>query len=170
MNPAWLLYLGSGLQIASNVFGAKQAIDQGKYEADILRYQARYLDAQKRIEEARIKRTLRQTLSTQKAATAASGFRTDVGTPIDIQIDSEMQADLDIALMRSAGSMEQLRLNTQAHMARAEGYGMAAGLYSRALGAGVDTLLSYGSRHGWFEPKTKITVPQLTERQRRLGV
>lgn len=157
------------MQFGANVFGARSAVKQSKYQQDILSYQAKYLEATRKIEEERIRRDLRKILGAQRAATAASGFTME-GTPLELQVDSEMQADIDIALLRQAGSMEQLRLRTEGRMARAEGEGMASGLYLRAGSAALETLLSQGARHGWFEPRNKITVPKLTERQMRLGV
>lgn len=154
-----LLLIGSGaIKVGANIFGGIQAIKQSKYQQDILQYQAKYLQSAQKIEEEKIRRNVRQIISAQRAATAASGFVPDVGTPLELQVDAEIQGDIDIALLRQAGSIEQLRLMTQGHMARAEGYGISSGLYWKAGAAGLDTLLSIGSRHGWFKPAEKKVV------------
>ena len=159
MDPGTLMLIAGGaIRAGANIFGGYSAIKQGKYQQDILQYQAKYVEAAAKIEEERIRRELRRVLGAQRAATAAAGFQPDAGTPLELQIASEMEADIDIALLRQAGSMEQLRLATQGYAARAEGYGLGAGLYFKAGGSALETLLSQGARHGWFEPKTK-TVP-----------
>jgi len=166
-----LLLLGGGaVKMGGSIYGAINAAKMGKYQSDILGYQANYEAAAQKIDEERIRQDLRKIIGTQRATTAASGFQADVGTPLELQVQSEMEADLDIALLRMNGSIEQLRLSTAGRMAKAEGYGLAAGLYGKATAAGLDTLLAQGARHGWFEPKNKIEVPKLTERQLRLGV
>ena len=148
-----MLVAGSAIRSYSQMYGASQAIKQGKYQQDILNYQSKYLEAAQAIEEERIRRDVRKVISSQRAATAASGFAGGIGTELDLETSAEIQADIDIALLRQSGSIEQLRLNTQGHMARSEGYGIAAGLSGGVTAGALDTLLSVGSRHGWFKKK-----------------
>lgn len=166
-----LKLLGFGIQSITSVLGAKEAIKQSKYYQDILRYQANYEAALNKINEDRLRRDIRKVIGAQRSETAASGFQADTGTPLELQIDTEVQGDLDIALMRSSGSINQLRLQNQGQLARAEGYGIAAGLLTNASYAGLNALIDAGSRSGWFaQSKKTITVPKVTERQKRLGV
>jgi len=151
-----LLIGGVGLRAGANIYGGYSSIKQGKYQQDILQYQADYLAVAGKIGEERLRRQLRQIVGAQRAATAAAGFQADSGTPLELQIASEMEADIDIALLRQAGSMDQLRLSLQGAAARAEGYGLASGMFFSAGAAGLDTLLSQGARHGWFKPAKKI--------------
>ena len=153
MDIGTMLLIGGGaIQAGASIYGGQSAIKQGKYQQDILQYQAKYIEAASKIEEEKIRRQLRKVIGAQRAATAAAGFQADAGTPLELQIASEMEADLDIALMRQAGSIEQLRLMTQGYAARAESYGLASGLYFDAGATALDTLLAQGARHGWFKP------------------
>ena len=185
--PGTLLLLGgTALRIFSNMKGAKEAIKQSKYQRDIIGYESKYLEAAQKIEEEKLRRNVRNVISAQRAATAAAGFQGGVGTPLELEIATEIQGDIDMALLRAAGNIEQLRLNTEGRVARAEGHGIASGLYGRASAIGIDTLLSSAARHGWFKPKGK-TIPKrsrveglsvdpgrqkvmLSQRQQRFGV
>jgi hypothetical protein len=152
MAGALMQLAGSGMRVIGNIYGAQTAIKQSKYQQDILEYEARYLAAAQKIEEERIRRDVRKVLGMQRASTAASGFAWS-GTPEELAISTEIQGDIDIALLRSAGNIERMRLTTRGHLARSEGYGMAAGLYGSAAAGGFDTLLSQAARHGWFKKK-----------------
>lgn len=151
---ATLMLLGGGaIQAGSQMFGAAEALKQSKYQQDILNYQARYIDAATKIEEAKIDREVKRTISAQRAQTAASGFQADSGTPLELQIDTEMQGAIDKAILRQSGGLEKLRLQTAGRMTRAQGYGQAAGLYGGAAGSLLNTGMIYGAREGWFSPK-----------------
>ena len=154
MDFGTLLMVGGGaIKTGLNWYGASAAIKQSKYKQDVYEWQARYVDAASRIEEAKIRRDVKKVISAQRAGTAASGFQADTGTPLELQIASEMEGDLDIELLRMSGGMEKLRLQSAGDATRAEGYGIAAGLYARATATSLDPLLAAGQRHGWFKKK-----------------
>jgi hypothetical protein len=144
-----LLLVGTGMQMASQSYGAWSALKQSQYQQDIAKYAARYSAAAQKIDEQRLKRNVRQVVSSQRSATAAQGFE-NTGTPQELEIETQMMGELDMALLRMSGGIERLRLQTGGTMARAEGYGLAAGLAGRAAGTGLNTLLTYGTRAGWF--------------------
>lgn len=151
MNPGLMLMLGGGLLSAGgSAYGGLMAVKQGKYAADILDYQAKYIEAANKIDIAKIDMARDKTISAQLAQTAASGIRTDVGAPLEIQAETEILADIDKQLLRQAGGIEKLRYQTQAHMAKAQGYGTGSAMYARATGSLLDTAMSYGQREGWF--------------------
>ena len=155
MNPGLMLMIGGGLLSAgASAYGGLMAAKQGKYAADILEYQAKYVDAVSKIETAKIDLARDKTLSAQKAATAASGIRTDVGAPLEVAAETEIMADIDKQILRMSGGIEKLRYQTQASMAKAQGYGIGSALYARATGSLLDTAASYGQRAGWFSEKT----------------
>ena len=154
MDYGTLLMIGGGaLKTTSNWYGAYLANKQAKYQQDVLEWQARYVDAASKIEEAKIRRDVKKIIGAQRAATAASGFQAETGTPLELQVQTEMEGDLDVMLLRHAGGMEKLRLQTAGHVARAEGYGLSAGLLARSADASLDTVLAAGDRHGWFKKK-----------------
>jgi hypothetical protein len=152
---------GSAIQAGGSMFGASQALKQSKYQQDILDYQSQYIQAANEINVEKVKRQVGQTISAQRAQTAASGFQPDSGTPLELQIDTALQGEIDIALLRQAGGIEQLRLQNSGTMARAQGYGVAAGLYGRAAGSLLNTGMSIGSREGWFAPSTSTRIPYI---------
>ena len=152
MWPMIIMLAGSAMQAGGSAFGASQALKQSKYQQDILRYQADYEKAAAEISVEKVKRQTGQIKSAQRAATAASGFQS--GDATELNIDTDIQGDIDIAILRSAGGIEQLRLQNSGTMARAQGYGVAAGLYQRGFGSLLNTGMSVGSRQGWFEPST----------------
>jgi hypothetical protein len=150
------------------MYGAYVAGKQGEYQEDINRYAAQYSKAVQRVEEAKIQRQAEQIISAQRAQTAASGF-TNEGTPLELQVESRMMADLDTALLRQAGGIERMRLRVGGTMARAEGYGMSAGLSARAFGTMSGSLLSYGGSQGWFSGDTKAPEPSYPRNFRSFG-
>lgn len=162
MNPGLLMFIGGGLLSAGgSMFGGMQAAKQGKYAADILKWQARYVDAATKIEEAKIERTKRQTISAQRASTAASGIRTDVGAPLDVEIETEIMADIDKNILRMSGGIEKLRYQTQSHLARAQGYGQSSAMYAQGFNSLLSTGLGLAERQGWFAPANKKKLPYI---------
>jgi hypothetical protein len=148
MWPMVIMLAGSAIQAGGGMFGASQALKQSKYQQDILRYQADYVKAANEIGVEKIKRNVGQVKSSQRAATAASGFQS--GDAAELNIDADIQGEIDIALLRQAGGMEQMRLQTAGTMARAEGYGQAAGMYAKTFGSLLNTGMSIGYRAGAF--------------------
>jgi hypothetical protein len=160
MWPMVLMLAGSAIQGAGGMFGASQALKQSKYQKDILGYQARYVEAANEIGVEKIKRNVSQVKSAQKAQTAASGFQS--GDAAELNIDADLQGEIDIAILRQAGGMEQMRLQTAGTMARAEGYGQAAGMYAKTFGSLLNTGMSMGYRAGAFNTPSAGTKTSTT--------
>ena len=150
MWPMVFMLAGSAMQAGGSAFGASQALKQSKYQQDILKYQADYERAAAEINVERVKRQVGQVISSQRAATAASGFQSS--DSLEANIDTQLQGDIDIAILRSAGGIEQLRLSTAGTMARAQGYGVAAGQYQKGFNSLLSTGMGAASRQGWFTP------------------
>lgn len=163
MWPMIFMLAGSAMQAGGSAFGAAQALKQSKYQQDIFDYAAKYEKSAREIDVAKLRNNVAQTISAQRAATAASGFQADSGTALELQIDTEMQGEIDISILRMAGGIEQLRLQNAGTMSRAQGYGVAAGLYQRGFGSLLNTGMSVGSRTGWFEPasSTATRIPYI---------
>lgn len=149
MWPMVIMLAGSAMQAGGSMFGASQALKQSKYQQDILDYQADYERAAAEIGVEKVKRNVGQVKSAQRAATAASGFQS--GDAAELNAEADIQGDIDIAILRSAGGIEQLRLQNAGTMARAAGYGQAAGMYQKGFGSLLNTGMNVGSRQGWFE-------------------
>jgi hypothetical protein len=155
MWPMVIMLAGSAMQAGGSAFGAAQSIKQSKYQQDVLRYQADYERAAAEISVEKVRRQVGQTKSSQRAATASSGFQS--GDAAELNIDTDIQGEIDIAILRSAGGLEQLRLQNAGTMARAQGYGQAAGLYQKGFGSLLNTGMGVGERQGWFAPSTTGT-------------
>lgn len=154
MWPMLIMLAGSAMQAGGSAFGASQALKQSKYQQDIMRYQANYERAATEISVNKLQKNVGQVISAQRAQTAASGFQADTGTPLELQIETQLQGEIDTAILRSAGGIEQLRLQNQGTMARAQGYGVAAGLYQKGFGSLLNTGMGMAERKGWFAPST----------------
>jgi hypothetical protein len=163
MWPMVIMLAGSAMQAGGSAFGARQALKQSRYQRDILRYQADYQSALNEINVERVKSGVARTKSAQRAATAASGFQ--AGDSAELEIDTEMQGEIDVALLRMSGGIENLRLRTAGTMAMAQGQGVAAGLNQRAFGSLLNTGMNYGTREGWFNTTDeKSTSTSLLEK------
>lgn len=160
MWPMVIMLAGSAMQSGGGMFAASQALKQSKYQQDIYRYQEDYVKAAKEIEVEKVRRRVGQVISSQRAATAASGFQS--ADSLELNIESELQGDIDISILRSAGGLEQLRLSTAGRMARAEGYGQAAGYTQKAFGTLLGTGTWAGNRAGWFAPASTTTGATVT--------
>ena len=158
---AALVGIGMFRQIVG-MWTSQQSIKQSKYQQKILKYQSDYLNAAQKIEEEKIKRDVRRVIGSQKAATAASGFQGGFGTSLALEIDTEIQGDLDIALLKQSGSIDQLRLKVAGRMTRAGGYGVASGISGQTTAQGWDTLLTIGNRYGWFDRKKQESTQSTT--------
>lgn len=148
MWPMLIMLAGSAIQAGGSAYGASQSIKQSKYQQDVLRYQADYEAAAAEINVAKLQQSVAQTKSAQKAATAASGFQS--GDATEAMIDTDIQGEIDTAILRMSGGIEQLRLQNAGTMARAQGYGVAAGLYGQGGKSLLSGAMNYGTREGWF--------------------
>lgn len=153
MNPALIMMIGSMLQAGGSAYGSLMAVKNSKYFRDAADAYAGYVGAVTNIQAARIDRIRDQTISAQRAQTAASGISPLEGAPVDLAIETDILADIDKNLLRMSGSMEALRYRTEGRMGEAAGYGQAAQLGAQGFGSLLSTGMSYGQRQGWFAPK-----------------
>lgn len=150
---------GGLLSATADWYSAYLALKTSKYAADILKYQSAYIDAVTELEVAKKKRELKKIIGSQRARTAAANIMPDVGTPMELQIESEILNEIDINLLRIAGSMEKVGLQSQAYEKEIAGYAQAAEQLSRASGTMTDLLISQMKRKPTSEiTKTKPTI------------
>jgi len=147
--------VGLGFQLSA----ARSAERTAGYQADIISYNTRYVDAKVKLDQARIDRETRQIIGAQRAKTAASGIMPDVGTPLELQEESRIMADIDKALVRISGDMENLNITTQSLLTRAGGASEASRYYGGAAATSIDYLGNLLERHGssignFFKPKS----------------
>lgn len=143
-----IMALGSFIGLGYQLSAAKSAKRTAGYQANIISYNARYVDAKVKLEEARIDRETRQIIGAQKAQTAARGIRGDVGTPVEFQVETQIMADIDKALVRISGGMERLNITTQSLLTKAGGLSEAGRYYGGATATSLDYLGSLLTRHG----------------------
>lgn len=108
-----LMSLGAILGLAGAVMGASAQRAEGKarekaaeYNAQIMRNKAQNINYAKRAETQISVEDFRRLRSQQKAAFAASGARTDVGSPMVVQLDEISKMNMDILNDRRARQIE----------------------------------------------------------------
>jgi len=143
-----IMALGSIIGLGYQLSAARSAERTAGYQADIISYNARYVDAKVKLEQARIDRETRQIIGAQRAQTAAGGIAPDIGTPAEFQAESRIMADIDKALVRISGGMERLNITTQAMLTRAGGASEASRYYGGATATSLDYLGNLLNRHG----------------------
>jgi hypothetical protein len=143
-----LMGLGGLIGIGGSLLAAKSAERTAEYSADIMEYNTRYTNAKNKIREAQIDRELKKVVASQRAQTAASGIMADVGTPLELQIESAVLADIDKSLIRLAGGFENLNIMTNAQMTRSLGASEAFRYYGQATGQLIDLGGTMFERHG----------------------
>lgn len=141
---------GSFLSAGSDFYSAWAALKTSKYASDILKYQAAYIDAVTELEVAKKKRELKKIIGSQRAITAANNIMPDVGTPMELQVESEILNEIDINLIRIAGSMEKIGAMGAAAENEIAGLSAAAGHFGDASGTLLDSAITQMKR----TPKT----------------
>lgn len=157
---ATLLAAGGMFQAASSAYQGYLGYQTSKYASKLLEYQAAYakqMDEIKKITgeiaETQIRRQLKKIIGTQRSATAAAGIRPDVGTPLELQIESEILNDIDANIARISGGMGSL---DSASYTAAAGQALVKGLssmgkgFGQAFGYSFNTLLQLADRKGVF--------------------
>ena len=145
---------GNMLSAGSDFYGAWSALKTSEYASDILKYKSAYIDAVTEIEVAKKKRELKKIIGSQRVRTAAANIMPDVGTPMELQIESEILNEIDINLIRIAGSMEKIGAQGQAWEQKIAGYGQAAQHFGSAAATMADSMITQTRR------KTPKTRPQ----------
>ena len=149
-----MMSIGGGLVSAgADWYSAITAIKTSKYAADILEYQAAYIDAVTELEVSKKKRELKKIIGSQRVRTAAANIMPDVGTPMELQIESEILNEIDIALIRISGSMQKVGMQGQAAETEIAGYSHAAQYFGRSAGTLTDSMITQLKR----KPKTTRT-------------
>jgi hypothetical protein len=143
-----IMALGSIIGLGFQLSAARSAERTAGYQADIISYNTRYVDAKVKLEQARIDRETRQIIGAQRAQTAAGGIAPDIGTPAEFQAESRIMADIDKALVRISGGMERLNITTNALLTRAGGASEASRYYGGATATSLDYLGNLLNRHG----------------------
>ena len=138
MWPMLLMLGGSMLSSGGSAFAAAQTVKQGRYAREVNQYAADYAKTRGEFEATKLRRVGEQVISAQRAATAAAGFQPDTGTALELQVESQILNDMDIAMVRQAGSMEAVQFEVMGRQQMAGAYGGASALYA----SGSKSLLS----------------------------
>ena len=146
---------GGTLSASADWYSAITALKTSKYAADIIKYQAAYIDAATELEVSKKKRELKKIIGSQRVRTAAANIMPDVGTPMELQVESEILNEIDIALIRIAGSMQKVGMQGQAAEKEIAGYGVAAQHFGRATGTLTDSMITQLKR----QPKKAPKIP-----------
>lgn len=117
-----------------NMAAAKSAKAVGEYNAALAENEAVILARAKRDEEEALRRQSNSLVGTQTAMVAASGVQM-TGTPLQVLADTYFSTEMDAAMIRYAGDIEQVQKQSEAALARTEGGARAAALKYQAYGS-----------------------------------
>lgn len=140
---------------ASDLYSAYTSVKTAGYEADILQYQAEYNRAVNDYKATVLERDVERTIASQRAAAAARGVRGSVGSPFGLQVETGIMGEIDAAILRINGNIDNLALNLAARSAKARGYAEASQASASAFGTFFDTGLQMAHRKGLLAPKNK---------------
>jgi hypothetical protein len=167
---------GNVLLASAGLMGSFSSIYQGylglqsaENAARLLEIQAEYAQIMGGIAEAQIRRQLGHIIGTQRAATAAAGIRPDVGTPLELQIETEILNDIDANLARISGGMSSLSYSSAAIQRIIEGMGGMSQAFGQAFGYNFNTLLQLADRRtlqpAGFPGTTTYRPPTMTTQE-----
>jgi len=117
-----------------NMAAAKSAKAVGEYNAALAENEAIILARAKRDEEEALRKQSDRLVGTQRAMVAASGVQM-TGTPLQVLADTYFSTEMDAAMIRYAGDIEQVQKQSEAALARTEGGARAAALKYQAYGS-----------------------------------
>ena len=117
-----------------NMAAAKSAKAVGEYNAALAENEAVILARAKRDEEEALRKQSDRLVGTQTAMVAASGVQM-TGTPLQVLADTYFSTEMDAAMIRYAGDIEQVQKQSEAALARTEGGARAAALKYQAYGS-----------------------------------
>jgi hypothetical protein len=117
-----------------NMAAAKSAQAVADYNAVLAENEAVLLARAKRDEEEALRRQSDRLVGTQTAMVAASGVQM-TGTPLQVLADTYFSTEMDAAMIRYAGDIEQVQKQSEAALARTEGGARAAALKYQAYGS-----------------------------------
>ena len=140
MWPMLLMFAGSLMGSAGNAGAAAGSVKQAKYARQVNNSAAAYARSRGEYEATKIERLGEQYLGAQRASAAASGFQTGQGTNAEIQAETSILNEIDVAMVRQAGSMEALQFEVLGHQQMAQGYGAASALYARGANSMLEGL------------------------------
>ena len=155
VNYGSALTVGGGfISAGADFYAAWNALKTSDYAEDIAKYHARYIDVATELEVAKKKRELKKIIGSQRVRTAAANIMPDVGTPLELQVESEILNEIDINLIRIAGSMQKVGVQGRAAQQVIAGYGQASRHFGRGAATLSDSFLTQRSRS-----KPKTTIP-----------
>ena len=144
----------AGVQLAGAGLNAYGQVQQGRAEqkaanmqADLLEMQARDAIERGEFEAAKRRRGTKRLLGGQRALMAAQGLDLSVGTPADLQTETETIGALDALMIKTNAAREAWGFRGQAAMTRYEGRirRRAANLqaFNTMLGGGASAAQTY---------------------------
>ena len=117
-----------------NMAAAKSAQAVADYNAVLAENEAVLLARAKRDQEEALRKQSDRLVGTQTAMVAASGVQM-TGTPLQVLADTYFSTEMDAAMIRYAGDIEQVQKQSEAALARAEGGARASALKYQAYGS-----------------------------------
>lgn len=138
-----LAVAGTGVSAISAVSQGLAASAAGDFNAELAERDQKIAQEQGKFDREQIRRQLRSTLGTQRAAAAASGGGLE-GSPLLIMAETAAEAELDILANRFSQNIAEGNAQSNASLSRFQG---RQGLTGGVLSAG-SSLLTGASRAG----------------------
>ena len=138
--------LGGIMSFKGQSSAARVTRQVSEYNAKIAENEAILLARAKRSEEVNLRRQSDRLKATQRTATAASQIQMS-GSPLLALADTYYSTESDAALLRYAGSIEQVQKASEATLSRVQGYARSQALktqaYASLLGDVASTYSTY---------------------------
>jgi ERCC4-type nuclease len=138
--------LGGIMSFKGQRSAARVTRQVAEYNAKIAENEAILLARAKRDEEVNLRRQSDRLKATQRTATAASQIQMS-GSPLLALADTYYSTESDAALLRYAGSIEQVQKASEATLSRVQGYARSQALktqaYASLLGDVASTYSTY---------------------------
>lgn len=134
-----LFTVGSSL---ATLYGMKQQSDAAGYDAKVAKFQARQEKLAGRVEANAIKKSMIETLASQRARWGAAGVDVSSGTAQVAQGEAKSEADLQYGMARSDAETRAMARRIAARNARSR---VASGMFEGGLEAASGLVDLYGN-------------------------
>ncbi len=152
--PAILSLLGTGVSAVGQIKQGRDAKDIFEYNQAVAQYQGKLAQDKADIEQGRLERDVKRTISRQRAIAGKSGTVSDSGSNLTTLIETQRQGDLDSAIIRYNADIASWGALNNASLLKTKGQQIETAGF---LNAGA-TLLDGASKWDWkkYRPKTPL--------------
>lgn len=144
-----LQYVGASVTAGGGALGGEVTNDAAQYNATVDRNNAKLVEGQAKVEEARNRQDSYRALSAMRAGFGASGVTAE-GSPMDVLEASARDAELDAQLIRFGGKVKSKVYTAAAALEQFEGKSARVGAYIKSIGGLVSAIGGGSSGNSGF--------------------